>query len=865
VQRLKDLAAKLFVFLKRQDEGKSTVIGYLECVSECIATFLPKRKKELTLVVDSVALLESISLEKKVDVKELVKTGVRICTAIDPSLQLHSEAAVEFSRSIQTALQIESSQDFKKLATSLIKIVELTRKEQLPVSKSVLAAIDSLSQLSFSGRSLPEGILKSTEAAASLMQTFVPESEPKLDLLKKILTTLQSFVTKESQFTRPSELISQISEIIKLISADYDESLQRIESITNSVENFKFDQLREDADESKKIEAVVSAIESVGKMLATTDPSGTNGVDQMFKVSRIFVKKVIKKKGLGAKECRLDLIEVINDLSSVLVEYDEGLALPMDKARLFANVVLRRAKALQVGINHNDFEETISSCKELILAFDPAIFEEVSQTCHSLRTVWGLYQVRDSNSDRPPLESLAYIMESTTKLVSSIDASIEPVCSIASKVSVDIYKELRETSTDGNQNHIQTICTLLTSIGKTLVNIQPEITMVLEKTVSIIRCLEQISVLHSGLVETSHTSLRICEEIAGVVAKIEPALATRTSKLATYLTAVRAAVEEGNNPAENNSAKLYKAVAALLQDMNPEIKETISKVDSCLNALLTQLRNTKKLRSDKSSELVRLVQTIFAEVDERISKKLEGVYFAVKTVEESMYSSSGDKEEEAGHYAMIQLAKEILPKYSNRLDQLERFFTQFEHLLQSTLDQPISKISTLSIKTEAATSETLTRFISALTSLHNQKSPLSRSLLFQRFAPILVRFSSPKTLNLIQKSLELVVKVSDYGEGIGGEKKDGILRDLMIVRDVFSIFESDNCEKMASILQGLEPVVVALRDGEKIDFEKFKELLRSIFGLCAGADPKELALLESTIVMIDNIISKADKQTEKQP
>jgi hypothetical protein len=70
---------------------------------------------------------------------------------------------------------------------------------------------------------------------------------------------------------------------------------------------------------------------------------------------------------------------------------------------------------------------------------------------------------------------------------------------------------------------------------------------------------------------------------------------------------------------------------------------------------------------------------------------------------------------------------------------------------------------------------------------------------------------------------------------------------------------------MANILQGLEPVVAALRDGEKIDFEKFKELLRSIFELCSGADPKELALLESTIVMIDNIISKADKQTEKQP
>jgi len=389
--------------------------------------------------------------------------------------------------------------------------------------------------------------------------------------------------------------------------------------------------------------------------------------------------------------------------------------------------------------------------------------------------------------------------------------------------------------------------------------------MVLEKAVSIIRCLEQLRSTQSGAVETSYTSLRICEEIAGLVAKIEPALATRTSKLATYLTAVRAAVEEGNNPAEDSSAKLYKAVTALLQDMNPEIKETISKVDSCLNALLTQLRNTKKLRSDKSSELVRSVQAIFADVDENISKKLEGVYFAVKAVEESKYSSAGDKDEEEGHFAMLQLAKEILPKYSNRLDQLERFFTQFEHLLQSTSDQPISKISTLSIKTETATTETLSTFLSALTSLQNLKLPLSISLLFQRFAPILVRISSPKKLNLIQKCLELVVKVSDFEEEIGGGKKDGILRELMLVRDVFSIFENDNCEKMASILQGLEPVVSALSDGEKIDFEKFKELLRSIFGLCAGADPKELALLESTIVMIDNIISKADKQTEKQP
>jgi hypothetical protein len=688
VQRLKDLAAKLLVFLKRQDEGKNTVKDYLECVSECIATFLPKRKKELTLVVDSVALLESISLEKKVDVEELVLTGVRICTAIDPSLQLQAGAAVEVARSIQTALQIDSSQDFKKLATSLIRVVELTRKEPLPASKSVLAAIDSLSQLSFSGRSLPEGILKSTEAAALLIQTFVPESEPKLDLLKKILTTLQSFIAKESQFTRPSEFISQISQIIKLISADYDESLERIESITNSVENFKFGQLGEDGDESKKIEGVASAIESVGKMLAAADPSCTNGVDQMVKVSRIFVKKVTKKKGLGAKECRLDLIEVINDLSSVLVEYDEGLALAMDKARLFANVVLRKAKALQYGITHNDFEKTISSCTELILAFDPEISEEVNQTCNSLRIVWGLYETKETNSDRSPLERLAYIMERTTKLVSSIDASIEPVCSIASKVSVDIYRELRETSTDGNQNHIQTICTLLASIGKTLVNFQPDTTMVLEKAVSIIRCLEQLRSTQSGAVETSYTSLRICEEIAGVVANIEPALATRTSKLATYLTAVRAAVEEGNNPAEDSSAKLYKAVTALLQDMNPEIKETISKVDSCLNALLTQLRNTKKLRSDKSSELVRSVQAIFAGVDERISKKLEGVYFAVKAVEESKYSSAGDKDEEEGHFAMLQLAKVILPKYSNRLDQLERFFTASSSTSCNRLSRP---------------------------------------------------------------------------------------------------------------------------------------------------------------------------------
>jgi hypothetical protein len=113
--------------------------------------------------------------------------------------------------------------------------------------------------------------------------------------------------------------------------------------------------------------------------------------------------------------------------------------------------------------------------------------------------------------------------------------------------------------------------------------------------------------------------------------------------------------------------------------------------------------------------------------------------------------------------------------------------------------------------------------------------------------------------------LELVVKVSDFGEEIGGGKNVGISRDLTLVRDVFSIFERGNCKKMANILQGLEPVVAALRDGEKIDFEKFKELLRSIFELCSGADPKELALLESTIVMIDNIISKADKQTEKQP
>jgi len=77
------------------------------------------------------------------------------------------------------------------------------------------------------------------------------------------------------------------------------------------------------------------------------------------------------------------------------------------------------------------------------------------------------------------------------------------------------------------------------------------------------------------------------------------------------------------------------------------------------------------------------------------------------------------------------------------------------------------------------------------------------------------------------------------------------------------LIRSKKASELEEVIKNLRPVVLALNKSEIVKYERLKELLRSIYTMAGKQDPKELALLESALALIDNTRDRAEKTKEE--